>query len=232
MSSPFVRLDIWQVSTSRIPLAIGFMGLHRRKLRKNPDLEFFKLLGTGSGKTFTARDADPKHWALLTIWKSSELADAFSESLVCKQWQGISRASAKLDLIPISARGTWNGKEVFGSGTLEKWEGTTAALTRASIKVRWWREFWRSVPPVSADLNTTSGLITSLGIGEAPVGLQGTFSIWKDNDSITQFASRQRAHQEVVHKTHQTGWYSEELFARFKVVNASGVYNGVSLDTS
>lgn len=228
---PFVRIDIWQVPTSRIPLAIGFMGLHRRPLRKNLGLDFFKLLGTGSGNTFTARDADPNHWALLTIWQTSELADAFSDSVVCKQWQSISTASAKLHLIPISARGKWNGKEVFGEGSLEKWDGPTAALTRASIKVRWWREFWRSVPPVSADLNATAGLITSLGIGEAPVGLQGTFSIWKDNDSITQFASRQRAHQDVVRKTHETGWYSEELFARFKVVHASGVYNGVSLET-
>lgn len=231
MSSPFVRLDIWQVPRTRIPLAIGFMGLHRRPLRKTAGLQFFKLLGTGSGQTFTARDADPKHWALLTIWQTSELADEFSTSVTFKRWQNISNERARLDLIPISARGKWNGMEVFGTGTREKWDGPTAALTRASIKVRWWREFWRSVPPVSADLNATAGLIASLGIGEAPVGLQGTFSVWKDNDSITQFASRQRAHQEVVQKTHQTGWYSEELFARFKIVAASGFYNGVSLET-
>lgn len=231
MSAPFVRLDIWQVPTRNIPRAFVFMGTLRRPLKKMQGLDFFKLLGTGSGRTFTARDADPRHWALLTVWESQQMADSLSESRTFQKWQGVSTAHAQLDLMAISARGHWNGKEVFGCGTLEKWDGVTAALTRASIKVRWWREFWRSVPPVSADLNTTSGLIASLGIGEAPVGLQGTFSIWANNDSITQFASRQRAHQEVVRKTSETGWYSEELFARFKVINAHGSYNGVSLDS-
>jgi len=86
------------------------------------------------------------------------------------------------------------------------------------------------VPPVSADLNATPGLITSLGIGEAPVGLQGTFSLWQNNDSITQFSSRQKPHAAVIARIHETGWYSEELFARFKVTKVSGTYANVDLD--
>jgi hypothetical protein len=109
----------------------------------------------------------------------------------------------------------------------EKWDGLTAALTRASIKPRWWREFWRSVPPVSQDLNATAGLITSLGIGEAPIGLQGTFSIWESNESITSFSSKQKPHADVIARTHETGWYSEELFARFKVKKISGTFAGL-----
>ena len=82
---------------------------------------------------------------------------------------------------------------------------------------------------MSADLNSTAGLITSLGIGEAPIGLQGTFSIWKSNENITAFSSKQKPHADVIARTHETGWYSEELFARFKVNKLSGTFAGLDL---
>ena len=55
--------------------------------------------------------------------------------------------------------------------------------------------------------------------------------MWQNNDSITQFASRQKPHAVVVARTHETGWYSEELFARFKVTKLSGTYADVDLDS-
>ena len=41
-----------------------------------------------------------------------------------------------------------------------------------------WRTFWASVPPVADALDDSPGLMLRVGIGEAPVGLQGTFSVW------------------------------------------------------
>ncbi len=202
------------------------MGLDRRHLKSAPDLCFWKLLGTGSGKTFTMRDADIHHWAILTVWPTETSAAEFGSSSVLKRWLRISTEHARVVMNPLSSKGTWASCTPFGDPTPRKVTTKVAALTRASIKVRWWREFWRSVPPVSDDLNASDGLLLSLGIGEAPVGLQGTFSIWKDNESITQFATRQRAHQLVIAKTHETGWYAEELFARFEVLSITGTYNG------
>lgn len=184
-------------------------------------------MGTGSGKTFTIRDADLHHWCVLSVWETYDDCAAFLGSNPAKQWQKISTTQANIELEPLSAKGTWASKTPFGSPVPEKWDGLTAALTRASIKPRWWREFWRSVPPVSQDLNASAGLITSLGIGEAPIGLQGTFSIWKSNDSITAFSSKQKPHADVIARTHETGWYSEELFARFKVTKLTGNFAGI-----
>ena len=152
---------------------------------------------------------------------------AYLTSKPARQWRKIALTEANIELEPLSAKGTWAKKTPFGNPVPEKWDGLTAALTRASIKPRWWREFWRSVPPVSADLNSTAGLITSLGIGEAPIGLQGTFSIWETNESITAFSSKQKPHAAVIARTHETGWYSEELFARFKVKKLSGTFAGL-----
>ena len=203
------------------------MARQRISMRTLPGLTFCKLMGTGSGKTFTVRDADLHHWCVLSVWETPEESLAYLSSKPAKQWQKIAASQANLELEPLSAKGTWAKKTPFGNPIPQKWDGLTAALTRASIKPRWWREFWRSVPPVSQDLNASAGLITSLGIGEAPIGLQGTFSIWESNESITAFSSKQKPHAAVIARTHETGWYSEELFARFKVTKMSGSFAGI-----
>jgi hypothetical protein len=82
------------------------------------------------------------------------------------------------------------------------------------------------VPPVSAELRRTDGLRLALGIGEAPIGLQGTFSLWDSPDALVGFAHRGAAHREAVRRTAQLGWYAEELFARFEVVELAGTYQG------
>jgi len=225
----FVRLDITKVRTRHIFVAFTHMAVQRLSMRKLPGLTFFKLMGTGSGRTFTVRDADLHHWCVLSVWQTQEECSAYLQSKPAKQWQRIAIAQASIELEPLSAKGTWAKQTPFGTPVPEKWDGLTAALTRASIKPKWWREFWRSVPPVSTDLNSTAGLITSLGIGEAPIGLQGTFSIWKSNESITAFSSKQKPHADVIARTHETGWYSEELFARFKVLKLSGTFAGLDL---
>ena len=223
----FVRLDIARVRSRHILIAFSLMARQRLSMRKLPGLTFYKLMGTGSGKTFTVRDADLNHWCVLSVWETQEDSLAYLTSKPARQWRKIALTEANIELEPLSAKGTWAKKSPFGNPVPEKWDGLTAALTRASIKPRWWREFWRSVPPVSADLNSTSGLITSLGIGEAPIGLQGTFSIWETNESITAFSSKQKPHAAVIARTHETGWYSEELFARFKVTKLSGTFAGL-----
>ena len=203
------------------------MARQRLSMHKLPGLTFYKLMGTGSGKTFTVRDADLNHWCVLSVWETQEDSLAYLTSKPARQWRKIALTEANIELEPLSAKGTWAKKSPFGNPVPEKWDGLTAALTRASIKPRWWREFWRSVPPVSANLNSSAGLITSLGIGEAPIGLQGTFSIWETNESITAFSSKQKPHAAVIARTHETGWYSEELFARFKVKKLSGTFAGL-----
>ncbi|WP_235826196.1 hypothetical protein [Candidatus Frankia alpina] len=53
-------------------------------------------------------------------------------------------------------------------------------ITRARVAARHTLTFRRAVPPVVADLAQTEGLLFAAGIGEAPIGLKGTFSLWQD----------------------------------------------------
>ena len=50
-------------------------------------------------------------------------------------------------------RGRWAGRDPFGDPAPRRVEGPVAALTRARIRTTKARTFWRSVPPVSADLH-------------------------------------------------------------------------------
>jgi hypothetical protein len=75
---------------------------------------------------------------------------------------------------------------------------------------------------VTASLHSSDGLIATIGIGEAPIGLQGTFSHWKTGADLRNFAYKGAAHQVAIAATERHQWYAEELFARFAVRDIRG----------
>jgi hypothetical protein len=205
------------------------MGLDHLHLRGTPGLRFAKLLGTGDGRTFTLRDADLLHWALLTVWDDNPAADRFTDGITHRRWNTISDERLDVRMSPLASRGRWAGQEPFAPIDLHSERaanGPVASITRARLRPSRALSFWRAVPPVSADLATVAGLDLAIGIGEAPIGLQGTFSLWRSNAALNDFAHRRPAHAEVIRRTGPERWYSEELFARFAVRSVSGSFAG------
>lgn len=221
-----VTLHVWGVPRRHVGGALLRMGLHRRPLRRAGGPAFAKLLGTGDGRTFTVRDADPYHWGLLATWRDHADLAAFEGSAVARSWDRVADERLRVDLRALSSRGEWSGRTPFGDPSPTPYAGPVAALTRARIRPRHALTFWRSVPPVSADLHRCPGLRFALGIGEAPVGLQGTFSIWESGQALTEFAHRRSPHVEAVRRTAELDWYAEELFARFALLDVAGTFDG------
>jgi hypothetical protein len=221
-----VTLHLWRVRPGRVLGALLRMGTDRRHLRRTPGLRFAKLLGTGDGRTFTVRDADPLRWGLLATWSSVAAAEAFESGPVASGWGRLADERLRVDLRPLSSRGEWSGRRPFGNPTPAPYDGAVAALTRARLAPRRMSTFWRAVPPVSADLHRSEGLRLAVGIGEAPIGLQGTFSLWTSSSALTEFAHRRGPHADVVRRTATEGWYTEELFARFAVLSVQGTFGG------
>jgi hypothetical protein len=222
-----VSLHLFGVPTAAVPRALGRMGLDRGDVRRLPGATFAKLLGTGSGRTFTPRDADPHHWGVLVCWRDADGPARFEESPAYRRWRAIADEEARFLMRPLASRGEWAGRTPFGDPRPHRWDGPVAAVTRARIRTSQWRRFWSAVPPVSGDLREVDGLRLALGIGEAPVGLQGTFSVWETNAALTSFAHRRSPHVEVMRRTHEVQWYAEELFARLALVDARGTRDGV-----
>ncbi|MFM8938063.1 MAG: spheroidene monooxygenase [Actinomycetota bacterium] len=216
------KVYFWKIPSKQILWAILRMALDRRTLKRNSSITFWKLLGTGKGETFTPRDADPKRWGLLINIEEVALAE-FENSRLIKRWNKRSIDRFEATLKPIAVHGKWSKKSPFKSEIAPiDWSGKVVAITRARIK---WRKnflFWRSVPSVTKSLKSAPGLISAIGIGEAPLGLQGTFSIWEDPKTISYFAYRGQAHKEVIAATAREKWYAEELFGRFALINSSG----------
>ncbi|MBI1377566.1 MAG: monooxygenase [Frankiales bacterium] len=221
-----VSLHLYGVAGLDVLRAVARMGLDRRPVRALPGARFVKLLGTGSGRTFTVRDADPHHWGVLACWSDDDGPARYEQSRSHGAWSAMAHEQARILLRPLGSRGTWAGRLPFGDPRPQRWDGPVAALTRARIRPTRWRTFWASVPPVSDDLARVEGLELALGIGEAPVGLQGTFSLWSSGAAVSQFTHRREAHQVVVRRTRELDWYAEELFARFAVLDARGRYDG------
>jgi hypothetical protein len=220
-------LHLHRVPIAAVPRAVLRMGLDRRHLARTPGLRFWKLMGTGDGRTFDARDADPRTWALLGVWDDAAALAAFeATSPVAAAWGGIAEESWRADLRPLAASGRWSGEEPFAVTGTARHDGPVAAITRARLAPGRMRRFWSAVPPVTADLHTHAGLRLAVGIGEAPVGLQGTFSLWDSARDLLGFAYRSEAHRRVIDETARQGWYAEELFARFAVLGTTGTVRG------
>ena len=200
------------------------MALDRFSLWRSPNVGFFKSLGTGKGETFTPADANSLRWGLIVQVKDLE---AFDQSLVVERWRKRSVGEFRAVLEPISSHGKWAGKEPFVA-TAKDWDGQVVAITRARIKWHQNFRFWRSVPPVTISLKSAPGLLAAIGIGEAPIGLQGTFSLWESSAAIKNFAYKGAAHQKAITDTATYNWYSEELFARFAVREVRGTLQQLS----
>ena len=211
----------WRIKPTSIPFAFIAMALDRFVLRRSKNVGFFKSLGTGKGETFTPADANTLRWGLIAQIHD---IDAFDQSFVIKQWRKNCVDEFRAVIEPISSHGKWAGNEPF-KATVKEWDGQVIAITRARIKWVQNLRFWRAVPPVTVSLKAAPGLIAAIGIGEAPIGLQGTFSIWESPAALREFAYREPAHIAAIDATAKYKWYSEELFARFAVREIRGSIN-------
>jgi hypothetical protein len=210
------------VPRKSIPFAFISMAIDRLRTRTFTGISFSKLLGTGSGQTFTPSDAVLTRWGLVVVIEKNRL-EAFDKSSIISNWRKRSTSEFRAVLSPLSSHGLWAKTNPFDFiAPLSNPDAQIAAITRARIK---WNKnfiFWKSVPPVVIDLHSNPGLIAAIGIGEAPIGLQGTFSLWNSASALRDFAYKGKAHQVAIAQTQSIGWYSEELFARFEVLELRG----------
>ncbi len=204
---------------------VGFlsMAIFRFPLWLRNDITFWKLMGCGRNGSFD-KTPDWRQWALLEVLPDrstpvSGFLNNWWHFFGCEKWE--------LWLQPIEGHGLWDGKEVFGSLPKQTdYAGQIAVLTRATIRISQLSRFWQHVDAVAQRMSTAKGFITSVGIGEVPWIKQATFSIWDSKEDMRSFAYRLQEHADVVRKTKQEKWYSEELFVRFQIIDSKGSLRG------
>jgi hypothetical protein len=223
-----VTLHVWRVRRRDVPAALMTSRVTARRLRRHRDVSFAKVLGTATD-AFVPTSPTLQRWVALVCRKSQE---PVAEPLAFGQWwerHAVEKAS--LTLRPLCSRGRWDGRDPFvvgraGEGT---WSGPVVVLTRSTLRLGAMRRFYRAVPPVAAELRATSGCRVAFGIGEAPVRRQGTMSVWDSAEAMKAFAYRSPQHAAVVAATPEQGWYAEELFTRFALLDATGTIDGTAV---
>ena len=95
---------LWRIERRNVARAIGHMATDRFTLKRNQAIKFFKLIGTGTGETFTPRDADPTLWGLIITIEQSALFD-FDTSALLTSWRKIAVAEERRIATPLSAHG-------------------------------------------------------------------------------------------------------------------------------
>ena len=205
---------------------LKMMQLAHKGLVNTEGLSFYRLLGSGKGKGFNPFP-DWSVYCLLQVWESEEAAHTFfNSSDLIQQYSERTDELFTLYMKNISAGGTWVGKNPFEKAADLDSTLPIAVITRATIKWNWLIRFWKYVPTSQEPLDENEGLIYTKGIGEIPIVQMATFSLWKNFESVKQFAYNSKQHQEAVRRTRKNEWYREELFARFQPYKSVGTWGG------
>jgi spheroidene monooxygenase len=203
------------------------MGLARPALRRTPDLLAWKLCGTGTGEGFTPL---PNFgvYAILATWPSLEAARAgVAGAPVWQRWRARAAEDWTIYLAPTSVRGVWGGTQPFHVSAKPE-PGPLVALTRATIRPRVALKFWEKVPDISRVIGMDDHVAFKIGIGEVPLLHQVTFSIWPDASAMADFARADGPHARAIAAVRAGNWFSEELYARFRILDETGTWGGES----
>ena len=200
------------------------MQLAHAKINQQKGIKFYKLLGTGGGDGFQWYP-DFSRYALLINFENTDAANCFKYSKIFNQYQKKSTEHAVFYLQAYESHGFWSGIQPFETFSFDETK-PIAVITRARIKWQYLLKFWSYVPKTSASLSLFEGRLIGKGIGEWPLIQQATFSIWTSQNKMNAYAYQNPKHREVIKKTRQLGWYSEELFARFHPLKMEGTYEG------
>ena len=210
-----------------------------------PGLTMVKVMGSGHGGGFSLRPS-ATHQGLICTFSHLDLGLKFLDSPAVQAYRSRARECWTGVLSVKSARGHWDKQawqasspQALGVSSEHAQQGLGldglpntgpfAVLTRASIVPTKAMAFWRYAPAAQADLGQAPGCLLAMGLGEAPLVRQCTFSLWQDTDAMLQYA-RQGAHQVASAAAYKHQFFSESLFVRMQVLQMAGIWQGRSFD--
>ena len=183
-----------------------------------------KTLGSGVDGGFGLTPS-PSHQGMFCVFDSVDEANQFvEEAPVIAAYRQRSEELFISTLRPASVRGSWDGVSLTPSEAIAP-DAMLATLTRASIRPAAAAAFWRYAPDAQKDLMTADGCDLAVGLGEAPVFRQATFSLWKNTAAMDAYA-RTGAHREAIHAAWKHEFFSESMFVRFAPIHMQGQWKG------
>ena len=189
-----------------------------------PGLSMAKALGSGHQGGFGLRPSVSRQglFALFTDEKSAD--DFIQRSATVQTYRERSGEFLLAKLRATSSRSAWGGATMAVTADTPI-TGPVAALTRASIHPGKAMQFWRLSPHSEAALVEAPGCRLAVGLGEAPVLRQATFSVWDSQVAMDAYA-RSGAHLAAIRSAQAGQWFSESMFVRFALLDLHGRWQG------
>jgi hypothetical protein len=205
--------------------ALKDMGL--RSLRKDGTPPVFsRHLGSGAGSGFSLWP-DWSTYGYFAVWSDQNLARKHLDGRHFQlPWASYAAERLGVLLKCTQVHGKWEGRNPLAAMESNS-EAPIAVLTRARVRVSRLHRFWKHVPGASRAIEQAKGCIFTKGVGEWPLAMQATLSIWESAEAMEKFAYKHSGHREIVAKTRRENWYSEDMFARFAIEQMSGSYLGL-----
>ena len=243
-------MDTQQLSADPPPcvvvaLLVDFMKVHRgwgwmrlvagpSAYKPVPGLLGAKVMGSGHDGGFTLRPS-ATHQGLLCRFDGVDAAMDFLHGEQVQEYRERARECWAGLMAVTSARGHWDQQawglsDAHSQQLSAQWQQRLplpnespplAVLTRASIHAGKATAFWRHAPATQASLDAAEGCLLAMGLGEAPLVRQCTFSLWQDEGAMLRYA-REGAHQQASAAAHKSRFFSESLFVRMRVLRMAG----------
>jgi len=180
-----------------------------------------RLLGCGSGAGFSIVP-DLTRYCLMNVLAEPDELIRMRRTRLYRWVAGPSIEQLHFVLRPASGHGTWDGDTLFQYSNHRICGRPFAVLTRARIAAARASAFWRSVPEISRSVRDAPGCAYHVGFGEYPLLRLGTFSIWRDMQSMHGFAYRHSPHHAVIRDAPTRDWMPESMFVRFEIEAIEG----------
>ena len=132
---------------------------------------------------------------VFTLTKKKNAQNFLNHSDLLKQYELRSDEFFVSVLVPYDSRGSWSGEKITVSEKAKNFElnkEPIASLTRASIRIRKMISFWSHTPETEGALSDVQGCMLSVGLGEAPLLRQATFTIWENLQSLELYSKKGR----------------------------------------
>lgn len=193
-------------------------------LRDTPGLRLAKMLGSGRDGGFGLQPSASRQGLFLGFEDETSARRFIDRSPVLDAYRDHARELCVALLRATSSKGSWSGA-ALETTAVPPVDGPIATLTRASIKLRHAAQFWRMAPPAEAALAAAPGCLLAVGLGEAPLLRQATFTVWSDVAAMDAYA-RSGAHLEAIRAAYAGQFFSESMFVRFALLQLRGVWKG------
>ena len=224
LQAPTVALLLlvrWRASA----IAWGLSRLVRgeRALGVVPGLRFARVLGSGRDGGFGLVPSFDTQ-GLIAFFDDEPSARAFAGGALVAAYRERAQESLHALLRATSCRGSWGGVSLAVTAGADA-AAPMASLTRASIRARHAPAFWRHAPAAQDGVRQAPGCRLAVGLGEAPLLRQATFSLWDSAAAMDAYA-HSGAHQQAIDGVWRQGWFSESMFVRFAPIMLEGQWHG------